>query len=451
MKIKKISTIAAVCLVAATLSFGNGLNLNSIGARALAMGGAFIGLANDLSALYWNPAGLAFFKVKTFGFYGADIIPSGTYNLTLPDPIAAALGVSPTVVDTSTQTKHYLGAMFGYVHPISDNLVAGFGVYQPSGLGAAWPSADLAYLSGNRQDIEWMSKVGLITFAPTLAYKVNDRISFGAQLNVNYGIFDIGTYAGKLEPPLVPATFDLGQYEESEKGWGIGATFSALFKPSETFSLGLSLRTPTTIKFSGEAKISNLGFLGFAGASDMEREVKWPLWVGGGAAFKPLANLTLTADLQYSAWNVIDVIETTYTDPLWAQLMSASGKTEMPMHWDNRIQFRCGAEYALKSGLALRAGYYYDPAPAPDTTMNILLPNYDFNVITLGVGYTLGALQLDFGAEYLIGKNREISVLKTFTYPGISNPLYDPAYADAQPGKYGMKILAPAIMVTYRF
>lgn len=32
---------------------------NCVGARPLGMGGAFIGLANDVNAVYWNPAGLA--------------------------------------------------------------------------------------------------------------------------------------------------------------------------------------------------------------------------------------------------------------------------------------------------------------------------------------------------------------------------------------------------------
>ena len=451
MKAQKILTAAAVLLIAGSLSFGNGLNLNSVGARALAMGGAFVGLANDASALFWNPAGLAFFKAKTFSFYGSDIIPSGTYNLTLPSPVAAALGVKPTVVDTKTQTKHYLGGMVGYIHPISEKLVAAFGIYQPSGLGAAWNSADLGFISGNRLDIEWSSKVGLITFAPTLAYKVNEKLSFGAQLNINYGIFNVSTYAGSAVIPIPPYTFDLGQYEESETGWGLGATFSALLKPSDMFSLGLTVRTPSTVKFSGEAAISSISLLGFAGKSDMDREVTWPLWVAGGLAFKPLTNLTVTADVQYTGWKTIDVIETTYKDPLWAQLMLASGKTEMPMHWDNRVQVRFGAEYLVNETFALRGGYYNDPAPAPDKTMNMLMPNYDFNAFTFGIGYSLGALQLDFGIEYLMGKDRDISFLKTFTDPQIPNPAYDPEYVDAQPGKYGMKIVAPTIMVTYRF
>ncbi len=37
-----------------------------VGARALGMGGAFVGLADDASALYWNPAGLAFLRRNQF-------------------------------------------------------------------------------------------------------------------------------------------------------------------------------------------------------------------------------------------------------------------------------------------------------------------------------------------------------------------------------------------------
>ena len=37
-----------------------------VGARALGMGGAFVGLADDASAAYWNPAGLAFIKTNQF-------------------------------------------------------------------------------------------------------------------------------------------------------------------------------------------------------------------------------------------------------------------------------------------------------------------------------------------------------------------------------------------------
>ena len=39
---------------------GTGSTLACVGARPLGMGGAFIGLANDLNSIYWNPAGLSY-------------------------------------------------------------------------------------------------------------------------------------------------------------------------------------------------------------------------------------------------------------------------------------------------------------------------------------------------------------------------------------------------------
>ena len=49
-----ISAMALAEGVGAFSAFDSG-----IGARALAMGGAFVAVANDATAAYWNPAGLA--------------------------------------------------------------------------------------------------------------------------------------------------------------------------------------------------------------------------------------------------------------------------------------------------------------------------------------------------------------------------------------------------------
>ena len=39
-----------------------------VGARAMGMGGAFGGVADDITALYWNPAGIASLKGVNLGF-----------------------------------------------------------------------------------------------------------------------------------------------------------------------------------------------------------------------------------------------------------------------------------------------------------------------------------------------------------------------------------------------
>src|SRR5512144_2945433 len=45
--VSKVGTTGATCLQI------------GVGARAVAMGNAFVGTADDITALYWNPAGLA--------------------------------------------------------------------------------------------------------------------------------------------------------------------------------------------------------------------------------------------------------------------------------------------------------------------------------------------------------------------------------------------------------
>ena len=67
----------------------------------------------------------------------------------------------------------------------------------------------------------------MVSISPLIAYKINDMISVGATLNVNYGMFSIKMHAGETELPVPPYVLDLGQYEESMNGWGLGATFGA--------------------------------------------------------------------------------------------------------------------------------------------------------------------------------------------------------------------------------
>jgi long-chain fatty acid transport protein len=92
--------------------------------------------------------------------------------------------------------------------------------------------------------------------------------------------------------------------------------------------------------------------------------------------------------------------------------------------------------------VGLRAGYYYDPAPAPDKTLNILLPSYNFHVFTIGLGYDLGGLVLDFGFEYFMGRERDVDFAKWYL---------DPEYESAMPGTYDMKIFVPNLSISYKF
>jgi len=45
-----------------------GLSGTGVGTRSLGMGNAYTGVANDFSAIYWNPAGLAQMEFSEFSF-----------------------------------------------------------------------------------------------------------------------------------------------------------------------------------------------------------------------------------------------------------------------------------------------------------------------------------------------------------------------------------------------
>jgi len=76
------------------------------GARAEGMGGAFTAIANDVSATYWNPAGLAQVTKKQFGFNHLEFIEdisSQNIGLVIPvNGVNGSLGANITYVDMGT-------------------------------------------------------------------------------------------------------------------------------------------------------------------------------------------------------------------------------------------------------------------------------------------------------------------------------------------------------------
>jgi long-chain fatty acid transport protein len=251
-----------------------------------------------------------------------------------------------------------------------------------------------------------------------VAFNIGDYVSVGAALNINYGFLKLHRHAGSQQ-----LMFDLGQQEIDISGWGYGATFGILVKPSDKFSIGATFRTPSKVKFSGDASISNIDLLGpmyqttISEESEMEGDITWPMWIAAGIAVKPVENLTLTADVQYTNWEEIQEVEFDFTDQMWMTLFEPIEANEMKLHWKDATQIRFGAEYKINN-LFLRAGYYIDPSPAPDETLNVLLPSHDFNAFGFGIGYAKDGLHIDFSGEYLLGKDREATLLMEEAMPG---------------------------------
>ncbi len=407
MKTKKLLLGLAVLALVSTGLMANGLNLNGLGSRAISMGGAFMGLANDYSAIFWNPAGLTQLRHPQFFLSGTVLVPKGTYTF------------APAGVDAKTLGRIYQAGILGYLHPIGDSIIVGLAAYTPSGIGTEWDGVALSPLSKGTA-FDWESMFGVFTLSPVVAVKLSEWVSVGATFNVNYALLN-------TKKPAV-----LGQYTEKLHGWAYGATIGIHVRPASWISFGGTYRTQSTVTLKGTADMPGAALLGFPTSSDASRGATYPMWFGGGVAIKPIPSLTITADAQFTNWKKLQEIDVIYSSAQWQGAFAPSGT--FLLNWENRTQFRFGVEYMVNSNWAVRAGYYTDKDPSPDNTLNILLPQVTYNAFNFGVGYSNDKIAFDIGMEALFGKKA------TSPFPG-----------GVMPGVHGMNIYAPNIAFTYKF
>jgi long-chain fatty acid transport protein len=224
-------------------------------------------------------------------------------------------------------------------------------------------------------------------------------------------------HPNEVPPPAPEGTFS--QYTEESTGTGVGVTVGAQYKINEMWTLGATFRSKTTVNMSGTAEFPAFGLLGAPTKSEFDREVAWSMWIAGGVAVRPSECLVISFDVQYSQWSESeDVLVTEYKDPTWKAALEAGDDHLFVLNWEDATQIRLGAEYLASDNLALRLGYTYDPAPAPDETLNILFPSSTNHVITGGLGYKAGDWLIEGAAEYLFGDERVIPLESEFDQPG---------------------------------
>lgn len=399
--------------------FANGLSLNGVGSKASGMGTAFIGLADDFSAVFFNPAGLTQIEKSEFSFFGTSIFPTGTYNFEL---------MGTTMADTISIDTGYPSGAISYYKPVSDTLVIGIAGYVPAGVGQKWSGDELAMLSGGSPYI-WDSKLFMITVSPVAALKVSDRFSIGFSLNINYVSLEMQRPAGG------EANIPFFQYKESMSGIAIGANLGLMYKVNDKLSIGMVYKLPVKATLNGSANSPFLGLLGSATESEGERTANWPMLAGIGIALRANDNLTITADLIYTNWKKLEDIPVVFDDPSWKSLEEAS---KFILRWEDTFDVKLGMQYKLSESFYLRAGFYTDKAPSPAETLNIMLPNISYNAVTGGLGYKKGKISLDIAVEYLIGTDREVDPMNYLVGTGM-------------PGTHGMKMLVPNATFSIKF
>lgn len=415
-----ISTLLCLVLLAgAPLTQSAGFLIYEHGAAAMAMGGAFIGLANDPSAIFHNPAGIAWLEGTQISF-GTTLITSSS-SLSLPNWPDPAFQKYDQV-----KQLHY-PPTFYITHKLSDKIVAGFGFFTPYGLGVKWPEDHPLKYIAISDDMK------TFFFNPTLAFKVNDNFSVGFGVSYIYATleFDFVEHVEDLDvgqqiqaPMPIPVSFNVPiVLEATGSGWCYNA--GALYK-GENFSLGFNWRGgfgkngSFNIDFDGDLALGTIQDVKIpplpppwdqlvtpAGINEAipdkggaSTSFSFPSIFGVGAAFNLTESLILTADLHYVIWSCYDEFTVEVVVPGFED-------KEIEENWKDSFVVRGGLEYQLNESLALRAGILFDQTPQPIETMDPILPDANRWALTGGFGYKVGNFVLDLAYQYEIFSDRE--------------------------------------------
>jgi long-chain fatty acid transport protein len=392
--LKRFWTVAifvAVLLTQANLGSGSGFLIYEHGAAAMAMAGAFVSVANDPSAVWHNPAGIAFLKGTHISVGTTLIAPSGSNTLLQPPPWEPQK-------TWEQKGQVFFPSTFYITQSIGERVSLGFGFNSPYGLGSAWPIENQFRYLGYEDDMK------TFFFNPTVAVKMTDQLSFG--FGVSYIYSTVRFNLVQLVDNLVVftgSTYDVpAELEGNGDSWGFNA--GVLFR-SEKFSLGFNWRSSFDIKYTGDLALNTSSIPAnfrplFPTEAGGETTFKFPHILGIGASFTPLEQLLLSLDIHYVLWSRYDKYVVTFDDPRIEDMV-------MEENWKDSILVRLGGQYTFNPKFCLRAGFIYDQTPQPVESMDPLLPDADRYALTVGFGWTLAKnIVLDLAYHHEIFSDR---------------------------------------------
>ena len=379
-------TVALLLVVSASSLYAGGFQLNEAGARAMAQADAFAARATDASAIFFNPAGIAFQKGHSI-LFGTTLFAA---VVSLYGPVKDAN--DPNIATEWDMKKQVFNPINVYAQfEVTNKLHAGIAVNNPYGLGTAWPDNWF----GNNRTI----KIDLQTFyvTPTVAYQITDKFSVGAGFNDVFGSVllkkAVNEKLGYIDPS---PTVSLDLKAKNAYGWNVGAQYKLPYD----ISIGASYRSKVKIEATGTATFDQNYNSPMLPNSDASANITLPATGFAGISCKPMKNLEVEFDYQYIGWSSYDTLAVNFTNPVLAR--SADPK----LYKDTYI-LRFGGEYTM-GDVQIRAGYYFDHSPVPNETLEPLLPDSDRNGFNIGAGYQFTkSIHADISYMFLKGAQRK--------------------------------------------
>lgn len=387
---------------ASALLVGAGVVLSSWGDAAASgfalpeVSTAGVGTANALVA---NPVEIGAFPYNpaAMGFHDRSTVSLG------------AMFIGPSFEVTNEAGSHDSQGADWYASPqiqaavrLSEHWRLGLGVNAPFGLETRWaygtfpalsqsisvptPLGTVTVPTGNHPT---NSKLEVLDFVPSVAYRVNESLSLGLGLDLYWA-------------KSAQLSSNLGQLNGD--GNGIGFNLSALYR-LDALSLGVAYRSGGTLDIDGGYTPSILplvvlGRLDPGQATSVELDLPWSLQLGVRYAFTP--ELAVELDWTRTGWSEFERLE----------FKGSSTGTPIPADvndWEDTNAYRLGLTYQLRPETQLRLGYSYDETGQADDHFSARVPDSDRHLLGIGAAHRLAqGLSVELGYMYVMMDERSI-------------------------------------------
>lgn len=408
------------------------------GTRALGMGGAYTGLANDYSAIYWNPAGLA--GMKTSQFFGEvshlNFNNKATFGSDLTDESQNYTRLRSLGFAFPLPTRRgSLVLAFGYnrVRDFDQNLLfSGFN-QQSNGLTFNIDDQDYAFDQDVYQSEQVSDEGGLNQYSFGAGVAISPNFTAGVTATIWDGQDDyLMTFRQEDRNnnyETFPADFESYLLNRNliTNYSGFGLKFGAMFELTEGVNLGATIGLPTT--FRVEETFGENDLLTFDDGTEdafeatpgvFEYDVKTPFHFDLGASFSN-NNVTLSGATRYRDWSQtrFDVPNGFLDDEDFVDLFEENNVIRQ--NYTSTVDYHVGAEVYLDGFKSkLRGGYAYYPSPLKNASsdfdktffsggISFLLDRY----VTLDLTYLRGSWQQESEDNLTPGgTNEEITTNK---------------------------------------
>ncbi|MFW5775380.1 MAG: OmpP1/FadL family transporter, partial [Chitinivibrionales bacterium] len=238
--------------------------MRGVGARAMAMGNAYVALSNDFSAVYWNPAGLGYTPVREFqiGIEGIKLETGTTFGSVRDDIDKNRMRLSHAgTVQAIPASRGGFSFAIGFSSPVTfDNAYSFHGNDRLLGdarIGYYWLYDD----DGNQipdtlrrgeslyyHDVTNTAYGQLRMINLAAGWQVGPGLSFGFSVNPIFGKIHERLRIESFRKPDGDGLFQNSLETYTRSFSGIDMRLGMLFRPDERVSVGARLDLPQYLR-----------------------------------------------------------------------------------------------------------------------------------------------------------------------------------------------------------